>query len=312
MGDPSYKHILGIDVRRPRPDAPAVQYAHIDLTEPAADQKLTLEFQQAEIDTVVHLAYLSRPVHQQAWAHELETIGTLYVLNACAAAGVRRVIALSTTMCYGAHPKNPGLLTEDQPLRGAAGSRWITDKVDAEGQLAAHALAYPDSTVTVLRLAPTVGPRIDNYWTRVLRRPLVNTLMGFDPPMQFLHEDDALAALELAVDQTPGGCFNIAPPGVVSLCGALELVQTRALPMPAPLGRAVLQALWTAQINMTPPAFLDYLRYVWLADGSRARSTLGFQAQHSTRDTLLDFAAAMHRQREHLASPAGSPAPEAP
>jgi UDP-glucose 4-epimerase len=51
--------------------------------------------------------------------------------------------------------------------------------------------------VTVLRLAPILGPTVNNYLTRYLGRRVVPTLMGFDPLMQFLHEVDALAAFKL-------------------------------------------------------------------------------------------------------------------
>jgi UDP-glucose 4-epimerase len=273
-----------------------VRYEHVDLTEPAADALLGNLLQQEAIETVVHLAYLGRPVHQQTWAHELETIGTMYVLNACARARVPNVVALSTTMCYGAHPQNPQLLDEDRPLLGARRSRWVSDKVDAEQQLAAHARSCAGSSVTVLRMAPTLGASIDNYWSRVLRRPIVHTLLGFDPPMQFLHEDDAVRALRLAVDAVPGGPFNIVPDDVVSLCQAVALLRARAVPLPLPLASAILGALWTAQVNTTPPGFLDYLRYVWLGDGARARRVLGFAPQHSSRDTLESFARTARRR----------------
>ncbi|MFH1807359.1 MAG: NAD-dependent epimerase/dehydratase family protein [Pseudomonadota bacterium] len=289
-GDPRYKHLLGLDVRRPGPGAVEVRYEHIDLTEPAADVVLAGMLEREAIDTVVHLAYLSRPVHQQAWAHELESIGTMYMLNACARARVPHVVALSTTMCYGAHPQNPQLLGEERPLLGAQRSRWVSDKVDAEQQLASHAQNCDGTTVTVLRMAPTLGSSIDNYWTRILRRPVVHTLLGFDPPMQFLHEDDAAHALQLAVEKVPGGAFNIVPDDVLTLGQAVERLHARAVPLPLPLANAILGALWTAQVNMTPPGFLDYLRYVWLGDGHRAREVLGFRPGHRSRETIDDFA----------------------
>src|SRR4051794_9890469 len=38
------------------------------------------------------------------------------------------------------------------------------------------------------------GPTVESYITRWLARPVVPTLLGFDPLVQFVHEVDALAA----------------------------------------------------------------------------------------------------------------------
>jgi len=287
--DPAYRTIVALDVRSPQVDSSKMLYRRLDLTEPAVDGRMAEIFEHEAVDTVAHLAYLSLPVHQQTWAHELETIGTMYVLNACAEARVRHVVTQSTTMCYGAHPKNPNLLTESHPLRGAPTSRWVSDKVDAEQQLATFAETNHETTTTVLRLAPTLGPTVDNYWTRHFRRPVVHTLLGFDPLMQFLHEDDAAEAIKRAVDLVPGGAINIVPPGVLPVSQVTRSAGRRNLPLPLPAARALFRALWTAQVVGTPPGFLDYLRYLFVAGGDLAQEALGFTARYTTRQTVDAF-----------------------
>ena len=64
--------------------------------------------------------------------HELETIGSLYILNACAAVGIRRLVVASTTMVYGPRPDNPNFLTETHPLRGHPAAHCVTNRVEAE------------------------------------------------------------------------------------------------------------------------------------------------------------------------------------
>jgi len=59
--------------------------------------------------------------------------------------------------------------------------------------------------------------------------------------------------------------------------------------MPYFLARPVSKVLWAAQIFDSPPSFLDFLRYLCVADGGRARRELGFVARYAIRDTLLDF-----------------------
>jgi UDP-glucose 4-epimerase len=47
--------------------------------------------------------------------------------------------------------------------------------------------------------------------------------------------------------------------------------------------------LWTTQIVGSPPSFLDFLLYLCVADGSRARNVLGFSPRLSIKRTILDF-----------------------
>src|SRR5262249_17046786 len=140
------------------------------------------------VDTFVHAAFLSTPTHAAAWAHELEDIGTMHVLNACAETRVRKFLLSSTTLVYGADPRNPNFIDEDAELRGKPSAPYIDDKVRAEKQVRRFAEENPDTVVTVLRAAPTLGPTVHNFVTRFFGRPVAPVLMGFDPLLQFVHE----------------------------------------------------------------------------------------------------------------------------
>ena len=79
-----------------------------------------------------HCAFPITPLRDQSKAHELQSIGTMYLLNACAEQNIQKFILASTTDVYGAHPTNPNYLTEKHVARGGFKSRFIRDKVDAE------------------------------------------------------------------------------------------------------------------------------------------------------------------------------------
>jgi nucleoside-diphosphate-sugar epimerase len=78
------------------------------------------------VDTFLHLAFLASPTHASAWAHELESVGTMHVLNACRERPVHKFILWSQTILYGAHPSNPNFFPESHPLRGNKESRFLT------------------------------------------------------------------------------------------------------------------------------------------------------------------------------------------
>jgi UDP-glucose 4-epimerase len=165
----------------------------------------------------------------------------------------------------------------------------VRDKVDAERQVARFAEKHPETLVTVLRTCSIVGPRVHNYVTRYFSRRVVPTLLGFDPLMQFVHEDDVLSAFLLALSRDCPGAFNVVGAGVLPLSTALKLAGRVALPIPHVVAYPLVHALWAMQAVEAPAAFLDYLRYLWVADGARAREVLGFVPRHTSREAFLSI-----------------------
>jgi UDP-glucose 4-epimerase len=280
--------VVAIDLA-PAPGALDVRTRELDLTEPASDQRLRDLLRKEQVDTVVHLAFFTNPRRDAAQAHELESIGTLNLLAAAAAAGVRQVVLRSFTAVYGAQGQNPNLLAEDSPLRPRPGLRWVRDKLEAEQHAAAFARRYPEVTVTVLRFAPLLGPRVRTFYTRVLERRVVPVLMGYDPLLQLLHPEDALAALDAALARPRPGAFNIVPRRPIPLLSALHLAGKVPLPVPHPFAYAAAELLWAGGRGPGPAGFLDYVRFPFVADGARARRELGFEAVHSSREALVAY-----------------------
>ncbi|MGH7297953.1 MAG: NAD-dependent epimerase/dehydratase family protein, partial [Polyangiaceae bacterium] len=88
----------------------------VDLTQPAAEVRVAEIFAAERVDAVAHLAFLAEPTHATAWAHELESVGTMHVTVAAKQAQVHKLVVWSQTWLYGAHPSNPNFLTEKHPL----------------------------------------------------------------------------------------------------------------------------------------------------------------------------------------------------
>ncbi|MGZ3426527.1 MAG: NAD-dependent epimerase/dehydratase family protein [Polyangia bacterium] len=288
--DRRYYKVLAIDIRKPTFAMSKTQFHKIDLTMPTADADLAAVWKREGVDTVVHAAFLSTPTHANAWAHELESIGTMHVLNACAETAVRKLVVWSQTVVYGAHPLNPNFLTEEHELRGhVSRSRFVKDKVEVERQVRRFASEHEDTIVTTLRTAATLGPHIRNFATRFFARPIAPTLMGYDPLMQLVHERDVVDAFTLAVDNDFPGEFNIVGEGVLPYSTILAMMGKVPLPMPHFLARPLSRALWATQIFDSPPNFLDFLRFLCVADGSKARRVMGFQPVYDLKATIHDF-----------------------
>jgi UDP-glucose 4-epimerase len=287
--DRRYYKVLAIDIRKPSFALTKTQFHRVDLTLPIADAELAQILGREGVETFVHAAFLSSPTHNSAWAHELESIGSVHVLNACSEAKIRKFLLASSTIVYGADPLNPNFLGEEHELKGHRRSRFVNDKVEAERETARFARERPDVEVTVLRLAPTLGPRIRNWVTRFFSRPAAPRLMGYDPLMQFLHEDDAVDALKLACDDDFPGAYNIVGEGVLPYSTILAMMGKLPLPVPHFLAYPISQLLWATQVFDSPPNFLDFLRFLCVADGARARDQMGYRARYDIKSTILDF-----------------------
>ncbi|NTX02324.1 SDR family oxidoreductase [Myxococcus sp. CA051A] len=281
--DPDVESILVLDVARP--EGAKVEFHQVDLTRHDAESELTDALAERPVDALYHLAFLFGPIRNGSLAHELEVIGTMNVLTAAGRARLPRLVVPSMTAVYGARGNNPALLREESPLQGCPHSRFVTDKVEVEGQVRAFRERHPEMRVLVLRFAPVLGPTIENPVTRLLTRTsVVPTLLGFDPLWQGLHEEDAGRALHLSLRADVSGEFNIVGRGVLPLSGLIRQAGARPLPLPGPLFRGALHALDVVGADTLPVALLDYIHYSWVADGARAETALGFIPFHHVRD----------------------------
>jgi len=287
--DPAIDRIIAIDIKAPDTGGPKTRMYPIDLTTPASEERVAEVLSAEGVDTFLHLAFLSSPTHASAWAHELESVGTMHVLNAARQSSLQKFILWSQTILYGAHPTNPNFLTERHPLRADPDQPFFADKIAAESAVASYAAKAKGTVVTVLRTAPIVGPTVRNYVTRYLAEGLILTLLGFDPLWQFVHEVDAIAAFKLAVDRDFPGIFNIAGEGVLPISTVIKLAGRVALPLFHPVAGTMIAAAWAAQAAYAPPSFLRYLRYLCVADGEKAAREMGFRPAYTTREALLDY-----------------------
>jgi len=290
--DRRFSKVVAFDLRKPEMNLEKTLFHKVDLTLPGVDADMASVLRAEQVDTFVHLAFLSNFTHRTSWAHELESIGTLHVLNACTESRTRKVVLWSQSLCYGANPNNPAYLREDHALVGAArpNDTFFSDKIDAERQVRQFAEEHPERAVTVLRMAPILERGASNFISQMLSSRTIPVLMGHDPLLQFLHRDDANRALKLVVDEDHPGVFNIAADGVLPLRTITGLLGRLPLPLPLPLARRVAGVLWMGQVIDVPPSFLDYLRYPCVMDTEKSRQKLRFFAEHDIHEILADMA----------------------
>ena len=269
---------------------PTVSAHILDLTTPGADRELADILRTEDAGALFHLAFLSTPTHHLEMAHELETIGTHYVLNAAREAGITRLVSLSSTMCYGARADNPAFLNEQHPLRPPP-SRTLKDKADADEQARRFAADNKDIAVAVARLGAMVPTAKDHFWTRIFSRRFVPAVLGYDPLLQLMHPDDAVEALLAIWKSGARGAVNVVGKGYLPLSHILTRLERAPLYLPAGIGKSIIGTLWHAQLIDMPPHFFGFLRWPWLADDTKLKSLTGFIARHDLATVLTILAA---------------------
>ncbi len=288
--------VIGIAPRRPRRLAGRLRNFPVDLTEPHADEQLAEIWRDEGVDVVVHLAFRRSPTSDLELDHELETIGTLQVIHACESAKVRRLVLASSTMVYGPRPDNPNFLHEESALRGHPDAHCVQNRVEVERLIETWSGRHPDVEVSVLRHCWVMGPRYDDAVVRYFESAVVPTLLGHDPLLQFIHEDDLLDAFQSATLASHPGVFNLVGRGVLPLSTLLALAGKRNLRLPAALLYRMAHYPSQGQTGDPPAGFYDYLRYLWIADGQRAWDAFG-EPNYSSKEAWISFVSSRRMRR---------------
>jgi len=283
--------IVGFDTRRPPGLDSRIRFDAIDLTAPGAAAELAERLVDEGVEVLVHAAFRRDATADLARDRALETDGSLRVIDACVDARVARIVLASSTMLYGPRSDNPNFLTEDHPLRGHPDAHSVANRIEVESLLADCARRTPQLEVTVLRSCWVLGPNFDDRVSRYFSLPVVPKLLGYDPMLQFVHEDDYLYAFECAALESHPGVFNVVGRGILPIATLLRLGGRRPIALPARLLYRMAYYPGQRLTGDPPAAFYDYLRYLWVADGARGWDAFG-ESVYSTRETWIEFVSA--------------------
>jgi len=280
---PHVPYLFGCDVADPLSALEDMDFVHADIRHTAIGKLIS----QLRIDTVVHLAVLVDSRRDDRTIHETDVIGTMNILAGCSppASPVRRLIVKSSQAIYGAGPNDPSFFSEDTAVGERASTSVTRDLAEMEQLVGEFAIRNDSSRVTTLRL----GFRLDEEasLTRYLSLPIVPTVAGFDPRLQFLHEDDAAEVVVRSVLGGPGGVFNVAGRGVVLLSQAIAVMGGRPAPVLPPYAnlaaRLILRGI--ARVDL-PPHVADLIAFGSVVDCARLEAAFGWRPEHSSREAM--------------------------
>ena len=287
---PGVARVIGVDVVPPRGDLGEVSFVRADIRNPVIAKVIAKE----DVDTVVHMSVIATPgsAGSRATMKELNVIGTMQLLAAAQSSPrLERLVVKSTTTVYGASSRDPAMFTEDMEPRRQPRSGYAKDVAEIEGYVRGFARRRPDVTVTLLRCANVIGPRVHSPITSYFRLPVLPTVVGHDPRLQFLHEDDLLDVVRHATLDGPHGTFNVAGDGIVMLSQAVRRLQRPRVPLPSAAVGNLGSVLRRARVAEFSPEQLGLLTFGRGVDTTRMREVLGFHPRYTTAEAFADFAA---------------------
>jgi len=289
--DPDVDVIVGLDRFEPTVELERTEYVRSD-----ENYSILARIVKAtKVDTIVHtFLVVDSSGMRSRTIHEINVIGTMNLFAAASTAGstVRNVVVKSSTLVYGSGPQDPNVFREEH--RRTAPPRTAVERslLEVEGYVRDFAEDNPHVTVSLLRFSNVLGPDIRTPLTRALSLPVVPRVLGFDPRLQFVHEDDVVRALLFVLDHQLPGIYNVAGDGMLPWSEVAAICGKRTVPMP-PFGftgfaRSPLS--WLG-IELTPE-LVDLLRYGRGVDNRRLKQA-GFRYGYTSAGAVQDCVESM-------------------
>jgi UDP-glucose 4-epimerase len=294
---PSITQVTGVDTIAPSAELTELLAGRVNIV--TSDPRgIVTTITEGNVEAVAHMGVLSSPGRGGRSAmKEYNIIGTMQLLGACQAApALRKLVVRSSTAAYGASFRDPAIFTESTRPTLMPRGGFAKDVIEIEGYVRGFTRRRPDVTTTVLRLAPFIGPRADTTLTRYFTLPVVPTVLGRDPRLQFIHTDDVLEILVRSVVEDHGGTFNAAGPGVMVLSQAIRRAGRVALPVVEPGMSALAAFVKASGIGDFNLDQLDLFVHGRVVDTAQLTKEFGFRPR-STQAAFDDFVRgrALHR-----------------
>lgn len=291
--EPKVKEIVGIARRLPEVEMPKVEWVAADVVEDPLGPIF------AEADAVVHLAWAIQPSRDEAMTERINVLGSHFVFDAVAEAGVPALVYASSVGAYSPGPKRRRV-DESWPVEGIKTSFYSLHKAAVEEQLDEFEKRAP--TTRVVRLRPGLifkseaaseirrlfaGPFLPGFLVQKRLIPLVPRV----PRLRFqaVHSRDVGEAYRQAVVRDVHGAFNIAAEPEIGVDELCQLFGARSFPLPAGALRAAADLTWKLRLQPSPPGWIDLALGVPMMDTTRARKELGWEPTATSLEALDDL-----------------------
>ncbi|MDQ0992310.1 NAD-dependent epimerase/dehydratase family protein [Streptomyces sp. V3I7] len=292
--DPRVERVVAVDALPPEHPLGDADFVQADIRQPTIARVLA----ETGADTVVHLDVTGTALGSgsRSTVKETNVIGTMQLLGACQKSpAVKRLVIKSSTNVYGSASRDPAVFTETTPAKSLPSGGFAKDAVEVEGYVRGFARRRPDVAVCVLRFANILGPAAETPLAAYFSLPVLPTVLGYDPRLQFVHEDDVIEVLRIAANEPErgtlnSGTFNIAGDGALLLSQCARRLGRPTVPMLLPALTWAGSLVRMLGVTDFSPEQIRLLTHGRVVATDQMRETLGFRPGFTTAETFADFA----------------------
>jgi UDP-glucose 4-epimerase len=287
--DPEVDVIVGLDTVEPKVQLERTEFVRADQTYSILARIVAA----TQVDTILHTFLVVDSSRMSGTKmHEINVIGTMNLLAAAGASksSVRHIVVKSSTLVYGSAMNNPQWFREETPRPSPPKTRVERSLLDVEGYLSDFAEDNPHVVVSLLRFSNVLGTDIKTPLSRALQLPVVPSILGYDPMLQFVEEDDVIRSIEFVMHNQVPGVYNVAGDGRIPWSECALVLGKRLAPMPPVLTQFAAAPLELIGVEL-PPETLGLLRYGRGADNRRLKRA-GFEYRYTTAGAVQSFAEA--------------------
>ncbi len=274
--------VYGIDLRPWKKAPKDIEIIQSDVRKKPAEEV----FRTKRPDAVIHMASVAHFTQKFEERYRVNLESTRAVFQYCYYYGVKRAVFTGRHTVYGADPDSSLYRTELDPPLGGLTFPELNDLITADLYASSALWRYPKITTTLLRIVYTLGPSRRGTLANFIKGPVVPSVLGFDPLFQFIHEDDAINAIIIALENNLHGIYNIAGPQPVPL--SILIGKTGRIELPVPqkwypkvLGRFGLPKLF--------PGSLNHIKFSVVVDDKSFRDATGFMHKYDELETMKAF-----------------------
>lgn len=282
------EEIIGVDTHEPARSLVRTEFVRADLRNPLVSRVI----EASAVDTIVHLGTHTGPSSSggRPRMKELNVLGAMQLFAAAQASPhVQRVVLKSSSAVYGSRHDDRAVFREEDVPDQQPEDGWSRDAVEMEGYARTLADRRPDVDLVVLRFANFLGAEFNSVFANFFTLPVVPSILGHDPRLQFVHERDAVAVTARAAIDGPAGTYNVAAPGVLYLSQCIRLAGRVPAPVPGPLAGLVGAVLrGTGEVDFTPEQ-LRFLQFGRVIDTTRLVEQFGHEPAFGVREAFEDF-----------------------
>jgi UDP-glucose 4-epimerase len=153
------------------------------------------------------------------------------------------------------------------------------------------ALAQSDIKITTLRSCIVLGHGADNLTTQSFFRSWMFGVMDYNPPMQFVYDDDLARVMSIIIQQEIPGTFNVAGDGVVHYREMAKIIQSKLISLPPFLAYPLVRLCWGLRLQREATAArLDEVRWPILMSTGKLHKATGYRFWHTALESLTAFA----------------------